>query len=388
MESKMKLSNDVDNYSDDVEEEDIGQPSGITHPFDPQTIKIKPETINLGAIIENLENDEIDLSPAFQRKSGLWDNIKKSRLIESLILGLPLPAFFFSAETFYDKNKGKKTERYVVVDGLQRLSTIKEFVIDKSFKLENLEFLSKTHNKMGYDDLSREEHRKIKGSRITISTIEESNPPLVKYIVFRRINTGGLHLNEQEIRHALNQGVATELLNSLARTIEFISATSGVIKTDRMEDREFINRFIAFYIMSYTEYDGDLDLFLANALIKLSNFSVSEISYVKNSFLSSMRLCVEIFGDDSFRKPKTGNRKKPISKALFDTVSVNFAKLKSDEQIILIKNKNVFMEKFNSLFENDSSFHNSISNATGTTRHVTTRFSKVENVIFEVIGDA
>ena len=255
----INLVNGQTEGNNEVEQEDLG-PTSITHPFDPHLIKINFETINLGSIIENIENDEIDLSPAFQRKSGLWTDTQKSRLIESLILGLPLPTFFFAFETRPDnrtietsdnQHEDKKNTKLMllVVDGLQRLCTIKEFMIDKTLRLSNLEFLNETHDNASYDDLSREEHRKIKGSRITCANILEGNPPLVKFIIFRRINTGGLTLNEQEIRHALNQGKPADFLNKLARSREFLLATSKVIKSDRMLDREFVNRFLAFYML-------------------------------------------------------------------------------------------------------------------------------------------
>lgn len=389
-------SNIEDN--NEVEQEDLG-PTSITHPFDPHLIKINFETINLGSIIENIENDEIDLSPAFQRKSGLWTNTQKSRLIESLILGLPLPTFFFAHETRPDiksigqsdkQPEDKKTNTklmLLVVDGLQRLCTIKEFVIDKTLKLSDLEFLNDTHKNASYDDLSREEHRKIKGSRITCANILEGNPPLVKFIIFRRINTGGLTLNEQEIRHALNQGKPADFLNKLARSNEFILATSKVIKSERMLDREFVNRFLAFYMLGEKKYGGEIDLFLADALSQLSNMPDETFNAIERRFTKSMFYAFEIFGEDAFRKTKTKGslKRKPISKALFDTISVNLARLDDIDLELLLKNKNYLVEEYDSLIQNDADFLRSISNATGTIPHVNIRFSKIHELIKKVI---
>jgi len=371
----------------DIEDEELGTPQ-ITHPFDPQVIKIIHESVNLGSLIENLENNEIDLSPAFQRKSGLWSNIQKSRLIESLILGLPLPTFFFADETRFNEITGNNKSILLVVDGLQRLCTIQEFVIDKTLKLSNLEFLHDSHDGKKYDDLSREEQRKIKGSRITTSIIEEGNPPLVKFIIFRRINTGGLTLNEQEIRHALNQGLPADFLQDLAVSKEFIEATDGVIKTDRMLDREFINRFLAFYILGYDEkYSGDIELFLANGLNAINLENKNTIKDIKESFTRSMKCAITIFGNDAFRKPRSekNQRRKALSKAIFDTLSVNLAKLTQAEVDVLILHKSTFLDKFNRLFLEDTEFFNSVSNATGTPKHVFFRFKKIREIILEVI---
>lgn len=371
----------------DVEYEETGT-SQITHPFDPQDIKIIPETINLGAIIESLENNEIDLSPAFQRKSSLWNNLQKSRLIESLILGLPLPMFFFAKETRQNADTGEKKTMWLVVDGLQRLCTVQEFVIDKKFTLSNLEFLNDTHAGKSYNELTREEQRKIKGARVTTSMIEEGNPPLVKFIIFRRINTGGLTLNEQEIRHALNQGIPATFLSKLAISKEFIKATNNVIKTERMLDREFINRFIAFYLLGYQSgYSGDIELFLANGLTSLNDLSVSKLEEIENAFLRSMDFSYRIFEEDTFRKPRTveSPKRKAISKAVFDTVSVNLAKLTIVELKKLEKNKILFLRKFKSIFINNSEFLDSVSNATGTPNHVYYRFNKIKEIIREVL---
>ncbi|MFM5870255.1 DUF262 domain-containing protein [Aeromonas veronii] len=393
----INLVNGQTEGNNDVEQEDLG-PTSITHPFDPHLIKINFETINLGSIIENIENDEIDLSPAFQRKSGLWTDTQKSRLIESLILGLPLPTFFFALETRPDnrtietsdnQHEDKKNTKLMllVVDGLQRLCTIKEFMIDKTLRLSNLEFLNETHDNASYDDLSREEHRKIKGSRITCANILEGNPPLVKFIIFRRINTGGLTLNEQEIRHALNQGKPADFLNKLARSREFLLATSKVIKSDRMLDREFVNRFLAFYMLGEKKYGGEIDLFLADALSQLSNMPDETFNAIERRFTKSMFYAFEIFGEDAFRKTKTKGslKRKPISKALFDTISVNLARLDDIDLELLLKNKNYLVEEYDSLIQNDADFLRSISNATGTIPHVNIRFSKIHELIKKVI---
>lgn len=378
----------VEDERDGVEKEDLDPRDPILHPFDPQVIKIIPDSVNLGSIIENLENKEIDLSPAFQRKRDLWNDTLKSRLIESLILGLPLPTFFFANETVVDKDTGEEKLMLVVVDGLQRLCTIQEFVIDKSLRLTNLEFLSKTHTGKTYDKLSREEQRKIRGARITYSTILENNPPLVKFIVFRRINTGGLPLNPQEIRHALNQGAPAQLLKSLAESVEFTTATSNAIKTDRMLDCEFINRFIAFYILGFDEsYGGDIEFFLAQALIALSEKNNEYIESIKFNFIESMNCTFLIFGEDAFRKPRTllNPKRKALSKALFDCISVNIANLSPVQRKTLVHRKSKFLHDFNLLFDYNKEFVDSISNATGTQGHVKTRFEVIRKLIEEVL---
>ena len=107
----------------DVEQEDINGAGGtdsITTPFNPNDIDVDISTVNLGSLIDQLENDEIDLQPDFQRATDVWSKIKKSRLIESIILGLPLPSFYFSEDPV--------SHKLSVIDGLQRICAIRDFM--------------------------------------------------------------------------------------------------------------------------------------------------------------------------------------------------------------------------------------------------------------------
>ena len=101
-------------------------------PFNPNEINITSKPDTLRNLIERLKHDEIDLNTEFQRHAELWDNAKMSRLIESILIRFPLPAFYFDATD---------EENWLVVDGLQRLSSIKKFIVDKKLKLHGLEYL-------------------------------------------------------------------------------------------------------------------------------------------------------------------------------------------------------------------------------------------------------
>lgn len=211
-------------------------PTGeMVKPFDPTKINIVMAPMALESLVKRLAHGEINLNTAFQRKSGLWSNEKKSQLIESLLLKIPLPAFYFDACDDGD---------WLIIDGLQRITAFYEFIIKKSLILEGMEFF-KDLDGMGYDELPRQFVRRIDESSIITYTVKEGTPQNVKYNIFKRLNTGGLELEPQEIRHALYQGPATELLMSLASTEEFLDATCRSIRTERMLDQEFVLRFAA-----------------------------------------------------------------------------------------------------------------------------------------------
>jgi Protein of unknown function DUF262 len=179
--------------------------SKVTNPYNPESIKVHTKTFNVTLISDMIDKGYIDLTPDFQR-NFVWTTIQKSRLIESILLRIPLPMFYFSED-----EEGLIT----VVDGLQRLTTIKEFM-DNKFPLRDLEYLSGTCNGRYYSDVNKDGSpngkkgidpkyiRWFNMTQFTINVIDPSSPAKVKYDIFKRINTGGKPLNSQEIRNCLS----------------------------------------------------------------------------------------------------------------------------------------------------------------------------------------
>lgn len=362
----------------EVEQEDLygdGSKEIITEPFDPNSIDVDIATVNLGLLIDQLKNEEINLTPDFQRASDIWDSTKKSRLIESVLLGLPLPSFYFSEDRY--------SQKLSVIDGLQRLCAIKDFVIFKTLKLENLQFLHIFEGK-GYDDLGRPEIRRINSLKITTNTLRKSTPNDVKFIIFQRVNTAGEPLKSQEMRHALNQGPAAVFIKKLAENESFKKATDYSVKSQRMEDRDFANRFVAFYI-GYDYYSGELDNFMNSQMGRLNQMSKEERDRIYVAFDKSMKCCYQIFGTDSFRKRTDVNdRRKPISKSVFDALSVNIAWLTDEEKHELVKSASLVNERFIKLCCEDK-FMRAVTTGTGKKYSVVTRFTSMKNMLFDIL---
>lgn len=350
----------------------------ITKPFNPNEIDVDISTVNLGSLIEQLENDEIDLQPDFQRAADVWDNVKKSRLIESILLGLPLPSFYFSEDL--------RSQKLSIIDGLQRICAIRDFILkkDEPLKLEGLQFL-KNFEGMTYSQLARPEVKRIKSLKITMNTLRKGTPLDVKYIIFQRVNTAGEPLTPQEMRHALNQGPAAEFIKELANMESFKKATNYSVKSKRMQDRDFVNRFIAFFI-GYQDYMGDLDMFLNDKMGELNKMTPTQRDGIRDSFDKAMKCCYQIFKNDTFRKRySVTDKRKPISKSVYDTLSVNIAWLSDEEQLMLLKRAEVFKTGMIRLF-NDERFNFSISTGTGQKYNVDLRFTMVKSLIKEIIS--
>lgn len=350
----------------------------ITKPFNPNEIDVDISTVNLGSLIEQLENDEIDLQPDFQRAADVWDNVKKSRLIESILLGLPLPSFYFSEDP--------RSQKLSIIDGLQRICAIRDFILkeDEPLKLEGLQFL-KNFEGLTYSQLARPEVKRIKSLKITMNTLRKGTPLDVKYIIFQRVNTAGVPLTPQEMRHALNQGPAAIFIKELASMESFKKATNYSVKSKRMLDRDFVNRFIAFFI-GYQDYMGDLDMFLNDKMGELNKMTSEQRDDIRISFDKAMKCCYQIFEKDAFRKRyKITDKRKPISKSVYDTLSVNIAWLSDKEQSLLLKNAEAFKAGMIRLF-NDKKFDFSISTGTGQKYNVDLRFTMVKSLIKEIIS--
>lgn len=362
----------------EVETEDVTGDDRIKHPFDPTLIRVETKTATINLLLSRIEAGEIDLSPAFQRKAGIWSSKAQSRLIESLLMRIPLPALYID---------GTDEDRWVVVDGLQRLTTLKRFVLEKTLHLTDLEFLTDFTN-YTYDELPRNFQRRIQETQLTVYLISRGTPEEVKFTIFRRINTGGKPLSPQEIRHALNQGKATILLEELSQSPEFQSATAGGVSDERMDDRELVLRFLAFTMTHYSAYKvQDFDTFLHNSMKTINaKLSDNEIEALKEQFTRSMRAAEQIFGNDAFRKRyREDDRRKPINKSLFESWSVNLNSL-SDEQLdTVVSRAEQVRQRFIELM-NNRDFDSAISQGTGDVAKVQRRFGLVNQLLQEVLA--
>jgi len=359
-----------------VESEQTEGEDRITEPFDPTMIRVETRPMSMDLLITRIKEGEINLMPGFQRKAGIWSEGAQSRLIESMLIRIPLPAFYMDAT---DEND------WLIVDGLQRLTTIKKFAIDKKMKLTGLEFLDQIEGKT-FDELPRSFQRRIKETQVTVYLIEKGTPPQVKFNIFKRINTEGLPLSPQEIRHALNQGRATSLLEELANSSEFKLATDYGIHDKRMADRECVLRFMAFSIFPYKNYKTkDFNSFLNSAMESLNTMSNEKIDFLKNRFLRAMQASYDIFGRFAFRKLyKKISWRYPINKALFEVWAVSLGALTPENLKKVKDQKEKLIEIFIELMH-DRDFESAISQGTGDIRKVKLRFDNIERITMEVI---
>lgn len=360
-----------------TETEEVDTTLVIDRPFDPSKIKVTTEKKTIDLIVRRVKHDEIDLAPEFQRRARVWPIHRRSQLIESLLLRIPLPVFYVSADP---------SDKWAVVDGLQRITTIYDFMVGQ-FKLSGLEYLTSLEGSK-FDDLDRSMKRRIEETELVINVIQPGTPEEVMINIFKRINTGGSPLNGQEIRNALNKGPVRDFLKELAAHPLFIDATDSSISDGRMEGQEMVLRFLAFSLTPYREYKvNDLDTFLNEAMRKVNAMDSAGRRRLAELFYKSMRLSREIFEHRAFRKPRFNEKgelhsgRNPISKPLFEVWSVALSKLSSEEAATAVSLAGVIRHNFQNLVKADPDFVTSISYSTGVPARVVKRFSEIENLL-------
>jgi uncharacterized protein with ParB-like and HNH nuclease domain len=296
-----------------------------------------------------------------------------SKLIESVMIRFPLPSFYFDAS---------EDENWLVVDGLQRLHTFMRFIIDdKPMKLTGLEFL-KEYEGFTYSMLPGSMQRRLEEAQVTTYLIKPGTPSQVKYSVFHRINTGGLILNAQEIRHALNQGKATRFLIETTESKAFKDAVK--ISNKRMQDRELVLRFVAFSIYPYKNYAPSMLHFLNIVMEEINKLPNSSLTELRNNLSSSLNLSMELFGHHIFSKSIIDSTRPVINRALFETWTVILGKLTPPEQQKIRQSKTELVQQYKKLLS-DQKFFRSITDSTTSRSQVIERFSGIEQLVKNIL---
>lgn len=342
-------------------------------PLNPSDLKVETKNTTVALLVEMLESDLIELQPAFQRKAGLWSEQKQRELIESIALQLPLPSFYFYVDA--------KRKKWIVIDGLQRLTALKSFFVENNMLVEGLEIV-KSLNGRRYSDLSFFERTSLKIFPVTLNVISGNVSPFAVSLIFKRVNSSGTPLSPAEVRNALFQGSATRLIQEMIELPAFIRLVSNNIDTDRMTDRDYANRFLAFLLGSYEDYSDSMDLFLSDAMKFINSLPESSTQAILGKFSASLNFCESLLGADAFRLPKLNSkeRKHPVSKAMFDMLTVSFAHLSEYQKHLILKNKAFFVREYQ-LKLSSPQFRKSFASNMATTANIRLRFETIESLL-------
>lgn len=384
----MDDSNAAENMKQDVgtdEEDEITQGKD-PRPFDPNQIRIKKIDLAISNAMQMLEAGELDVAPDFQRHI-VWDDVRKSKLVESLLVRIPLPVFYFDE---LPPKEGFDVQ-YAVIDGVQRLTTLGQFINEKDpvkrLRLKGLEVLTQLEGR-DFDGLDPALKRRIMSAQIVVYVIEPGTPEEAKLNIFKRINTGGMVLTPQEIRHAMNPGPVRKFLEDLANTSEFVEAvrpSAAKNMSTRMADRECAIRFLAFLgggVDAYVKSKTDLDGFLNQAMIRINKLDDPSRMALGQRFRRAMHHARACFGANAFRKPAAGG---PLNKSLFEATAVALDARTDEELAVLATRQERLQEVFVKAL-GDTEFYSSITAGTGDPRRVVVRFAALSKILDEVLA--
>lgn len=317
------IENDFIGIEPDANDVSVNQvPPGYTS----DEIFVENKPFSLQQLMNLIDAGDIELSPNFQR-NFIWDNTRQSRLVESIFMGLPLPSIYLSQ---YEDG------RLTIVDGLQRVYTIRKF-FKNELRLSNMEYF-KECNGHTYEELknilSPLRLRRFGQTAIMCFVIDYRSPQKLKYDLFRRLNTGGKPLNNQEIRNCLSRLPLQKALRTMVMSEAFRDATDGSVKDIRMDAQECALRYMYFYDQYSEEkpignYDGYMDSTLNAYVDYLNRFQ--EFDHYISTFEQALIDARILFGKFTFRKVVSNDlakRRTQVNKLLMLAVLVLLAKHK------------------------------------------------------------
>lgn len=365
---KFKIKLSYVEPAQDVEfEDDYDEDSKIPYEIPQEVRKITTQAYDksVADIVRMIDDKDIRLDPDYQR-NYVWDNKKASMLIESIILNVPIPVIYVSQE---------EDDSWSVIDGLQRLYSLKRF-FDGKFKLSGLEILSDL-NKSDINTLNPKALRMLKNGLLRVIMITHDSNEEIKYDVFMRLNTGSVHLTEQELRNCLYRGSLNRFLKEVVQNGTWLKLMGLREPHVRMADRETALRFLAIWKSwdSQTEtlkgYKGRMKSFLNTFMSEHKDIKSSESGEWKQVFEDTVNKVYQVYGENAFkRQGLDGTTEKTINRAIIDVIMLSSTQHTIEE---LMNKRELIVNRFLEKTNNEIDFKNSIKIGTSDTKVITYR---------------
>ena len=362
----MTASMDDDSEESGGYEDNLSASWGDHLPIDNLLIRNENRTVH--DVLRRIEGGAFVMDPDFER-DFIWGPDKQSRLIESVVMRIPLPVFYLAED-----DQG----RLVVVDGLQRLTTFQRFVKNEL----RLQFKDEKHqlNGRNFEDLTPKLQNRVEDCNLILYLIDAKVPEQARLDIFERVN-GGVPLTRQQMRNCLHMGEATRFLKDESRTEDFLSATGRSLRTSTMRDREFVNRFCAFQILDIEEY-RDMDVFLAGGLKKM-NANPASLPELSSQFRKSLNNNLSLFGKYAFRRHEPGqNTRGVLNASLWDVMSTGLSRYSPE---VVQQKSDHALGAFYELMGDDG-FVDTITRGPSSPNQVKRRFTMAERMFKGVFG--
>jgi len=343
--------------------------------YNPTDVDVRRQTFTIDMILRMIDQGRIELTrrPNYQRKATKWSGERRSRLIESLLMRIPLPIFYFDGSN----------ELWQVIDGIHRLTAFHGF-FKNEFRLENLQYFKELDGLL-FRELPFRYQRVIEESTIEAYLINPGTPEEVKYNIFQRINIGGTPLTAQEIRNAFYLKEANDFLNQLVDSEAFKTVTRNKISADRGRAQEVILRCVALYEY-FERYEPPMQIFLDRAIKSLDLLPLSNKLDLQDRFENAFRISYELFENRAFQilNRDGESMSSQINIALLEGWVVNIARLEHADAERLIHRRNKVFHLHIELLQN-AEFNKTIVSATTSKRAVAIRQEMISILIQNIL---
>lgn len=337
--------------------------------------------LSIGEIVNMYRDDELIIDPDFQRLFR-WEIGQKSKLIESLLLGIPIPSIFVFE---------KENSKWELIDGLQRISTILEFVgilrdVDTCENrppscLVGTKYLPSLKNavwekadqikELDVDDqneIGKELQLAIRRRRISVEILKRPSDNDTKYDLFQRLNAGGTPANAQELRNCIIIMISKKYFNfmkELGENTDFLSViSSSASQRQKQAHMEYVSRFL---VQTFVDYDGKLDVeeYIDEGIRDLA--SNGEIEVARETFVTTFSILNKLYGKDAFRRIEGGKHSGKVVLAAFECIAVGVAR--NIKKVLSKKNPEKFVENKVAKFWEETGIENFFTpGLRGTTR--------------------
>ena len=340
-------------------------PAGL----DPSRLDMETRQLPLEELMARLRGGELDIGPS-PVDGEAWSDATKSRLVESLLIRIPLPAFYVDAAD---------EDRWVVIDGRRRLSALGGFMLDKAFALRELEYLTELDGQ-GYDDLARAQKRRLGETLVTVELVKPGTPTAIRCNVFLRINP---RLSPQQVRDAVIRGAGSELVGALADGEALRSATG--IGESTAADRESVLRFLAVFPLAHPPGVRSFPDLLTETVEALGEESLDGMlrrHLLAQRFEAAMGIAARLFEGRAFR---SGDGAETVSPALLEIWSVALARFDPGEGGRLLAKREEVIKAFTELLH-DQDFAAAVAPGIDDPESVRRRHAAVHDLLGQFVS--
>ena len=366
MATKKILSQDQESLADALfpqEPEEELEEAILSIPPERRVLRTEHYDFAVSTIVGMMDKGEVTI-PEFQRRY-VWSDRQASRLVESLIIQCPIPVIYMNQE---------RDESFAVVDGNQRLNSLKRFLED-AFPLSGLTSYPELAG-LKYSQLDKRFQRHISNRVLRCTVILKETHPQVKFDVFERLNSGAVALTRQELRHGLYYGSLLKAASEVAKALK-LENHFGSRKDKRMKAEELVIRYWALS-EGIGAYEKPLATFISNYAETNRNPNEDQVQELTDNFKLAHKRAVRLFGPHAFTFSKDGRSR--FNAAVFDAQMVACAKLNAARFNTLDARKDVVQKAFEDL-QTNVDFARSVTLATSDKAALQGRIHKVASLL-------